>query len=918
MNVREAIILDRECSKVPVEEWRKLKRADRARFLQFHDSWLTAKTLISFPHFLWYGVYWGARKHYRGELFRRMADWMEAWEEKIKFLLVAREHTKTQMAIVWMAWELARDVNTRILIRAYNTPKAQQIGRGLRELLDSPIFRNRYTWVTPKLKRDTRQKEMWGNEGLILDRPDLGVRVPSVEMCGLEKDPTGGHFNCQVCDDYAIKDNETSEILQAELFDKFKEDDNLILAGGRRMICGTIWAKDGFLDSVKNHEKHFADVDYDLFFQPGEVEVFPAPVGGHEVKMEPDRLTFTVADTGLPDALKYHQARLTFENPVEGDTDVVIREVLWSNDHQFKVNRPIDALYEGEPLGFTIGNTRPAAPTRFTLDCVDHVMPPDRADDYPDRSSLYLKRKSQGPYTYGCFPSGTPVLMGDWTEKPMEKIQVGDEVVGWAMLPKTKARLVPARVKHVITRRCPVIRATFESGRTVLCTPDHKWYTGRRGKDVGGTDNHATYLNLGFEKNELKSLISVYDPRRLYHCEDEWAATWLAGFFDGEGDCSGGTIHFSQSRRENPEACQRLRDSLTALEFDYNEIPQGKPSKEVSTFYIRGGRRERMRFLNICNPARRGDVIRSLYKTPSRDFGKASRDPLVSIEEVGEQDVYNIETETGNYVAWGYAAKNCNVLLNPLAKESLIFDAEKIQYISKNEFDGLVRKESGIWYRKCDLATAKDTGSYTAIVTGFVCFKGVFVRRIFWGLPKTDEILLELFRGQIWLSNRYPGAALRHTQMERQAIEKGVGEQLETAQQNPYQYFCLIPRHKDYAEQHLKHLRNLRIRIHMASKGMASKMDRIRDNMDPVLEQQRLYIVDGIEHADRAEKEISEATADKDKGVDLLEVIADLCAEVKAPARPRVEAPQRGLYDEINRKACLEHVVSGLRHRGYV
>jgi hypothetical protein len=660
MTVLEAGKIDRLCCTVSVSSWRDLKHVDRSRFLAYQDYWLTAKTLLSFPHFLWYGAYWSARKHYRGELFYRMAHWMEEWAEKIKILLVAREHTKTQMAIAWMAWKLARDVNTRILIRAYNTPKAQQIGRGLRELLDSTDFRSRYTWVTPKLKRDTRQKEMWGNEGLILERPDVGVRVPSVEMCGLEKDPTGGHFNVGLCDDYAIKENETSETLQKDLFAKFEEDDNLMLAGGQRLICGTIWAKDGFLDSAKNGEKIFSDIDYDLFLQPGEVEAFPVPLAGREVVMDPDRMTFRVADAPISESLKYHQAKLTFENGDEGDTDVVIREVLWNDEHSFRVNRPIDDLYTGGPLGFTIGNTKPAAPSRFTLDCVDHMQPEELRDTFPDRASLYQKRKTQGPYTYGC-----------------------------------------------------------------------------------------------------------------------------------------------------------------------------------------------------------------------------------------------------------------NVMLNPLAKESLMFDSEKIRWISKKDFDALVAKESGVWYRKCDLATSKDTGSYTAMATGFVCFKGVFLRRIFWGLPKTDEILLELFRGQLWLQDRYQ-ANLRHTQLETQMLEKNIGEQLETAQQNPYEYFRLIQRHKAYAEAHFANLRSMRIHISMKSRGMASKMDRIRDNLDPVLEQERLYIVEGIEHADRAEKEITEATADNDKGVDLLETIADLCAEVKPPKETRKELPTVGQFDEYQRRAIREHQLASLGSMGYV
>jgi hypothetical protein len=47
-------------------------------------------------------------------------------------------------------------------------------------------------------------------------------------------------------------------------------------------------------------------------------------------------------------------------------------------------------------------------------------------------------------------------------------------------------------------------------------------------------------------------------------------------------------------------------------------------------------------------------------------FGQ--RDRIVAVEPAGESEVISLTTETGNYVAWGYASKNCDNELIETAK----------------------------------------------------------------------------------------------------------------------------------------------------------------------------------------------------------------------------------------------------------
>ena len=74
-----------------------------------------------------------------------------------------------------------------------------------------------------------------------------------------------------------------------------------------------------------------------------------------------------------------------------------------------------------------------------------------------------------------CFAKGSLVSMSDGTSKPIETIKVGESVLGWSAEHK---KIVPARVTHLKPKDGtpkPTVRVTLEDGRTIQCTPDHRF-----------------------------------------------------------------------------------------------------------------------------------------------------------------------------------------------------------------------------------------------------------------------------------------------------------------------------------------------------------------------------------------------------------------------------------------------------------
>ena len=371
------------------------------------------------------------------------------------------------------------------------------------------------------------------------------------------------------------------------------------------------------------------------------------------------------------------------------------------------------------------------------------------------RETLEKKRRAQGPYVFSCFPSGSPVLMADWTEKNIEDLKVGDELVGYDFPKNKKTKLVRSRVLAVNSKIHDVYEYIFESGRVVRATKEHKWYTGRRGKDVGGTDSNSSYLQLGFKKNELKSLISIYDPRVLAKKYDPHLCGWLSGFFDGEGSVSGGCIHLHQSQSHNPTVCTAIEETLKALDFDFGVFEKHSLSqinKKIGhgkDYYIRGGRQEKIRFLNLCKPIKRKKIEDFLFQQGTREFGKACRDNLISINYVGKENVYNIETITGNYVCYGYATKNSQMLLNPVADSSMGFRRE---WLIKEDIDkntAMKRLWRFIIVDPAGGKQRKDNDYTTMFVIGYgedQKFRVLDIRRDRMRLTQKADTLMELHR----------------------------------------------------------------------------------------------------------------------------------------------------------------------------
>lgn len=326
------------------------------------------------------------------------------------------------------------------------------------------------------------------------------------------------------------------------------------------------------------------------------------------------------------------------------------------------------------------------------------------------------KRRDMGPHTF-CLAGDMRVLMSDWSWKTINSIKTGDSVVGYVFSEKRgyRTELVETKVLTTSNMIGNLNEYTLESGKKIRCTPNHKWWSGRH-----GTDGHNVYSALGENSyrdlHGLVKITEVFDATSSSSEAEKWG--WLAGIIDGEGTISKrGQIVISQSPEHNPEVCARIEEVLAQLGIEYSTwdraagILYGRNSKSGRMYILRGGRPMKHRLIMKSSMAKKQKVIeRGLYGKIGGMHADSFNEKVVSVKPFGEFDVFNLETETGNYIAEGYASKNsAQILLNPKADALQGFKREWLRFYK-------IKPARTNNYILVDAASSKKKGSdYTAM-----------------------------------------------------------------------------------------------------------------------------------------------------------------------------------------------------------
>lgn len=269
-----------------------------------------------------------------------------------------------------------------------------------------------------------------------------------------------------------------------------------------------------------------------------------------------------------------------------------------------------------------------------------------------------------------CNTPDAPIWMADGTFKPIGEINVGEEVMGWEWIQteggQWRKHLKPSRVLATNLREAPmVVEVELESGRTMRCTPDHKWANANYSPAMWGGEGEEPRKGRTLEYREAEvgmTLNNFVDPvEPLTEKKQIEAAAYLGGIIDGEGSVAGSEIRIGQSMEKNPEICERIEQSMNILGLNYRIQDRdgvGHFGSGIRIWSITGGRRELAKMRSWIPSVK----VEKAWENARSGKSYGTRDKVTSITELGSGEVVSMETETGNYVAWGVASKNCRLM----------------------------------------------------------------------------------------------------------------------------------------------------------------------------------------------------------------------------------------------------------------
>lgn len=282
-----------------------------------------------------------------------------------------------------------------------------------------------------------------------------------------------------------------------------------------------------------------------------------------------------------------------------------------------------------------------------------------------------------------CVDPSTRVLTADLRWIPIADLAVGDEVVAVDEHPpggRGKARRMrTAMVEATQVVRRMAYRISFDDGREVVCTDRHPWLTRKAG-------DCAEWRSLSGQGNEVVGKIKVGTcVRWVAKPWDEPGVEdgWFGGMLDGEGCIAkrNTSAGINVSQRAGPvwdrlvRYCEQ-RGYSHCIESD-NPDRKSKYGKVPVPKIAFGRMDEIFRVLGQTRPTRFvGNRFWEGRELPGKRNGGVGWSRVTGIEPVGEQEMIDLQTSTGTYIAEGFVSHN-TTLVAILWLDHALFNADQ-------------------------------------------------------------------------------------------------------------------------------------------------------------------------------------------------------------------------------------------------
>lgn len=272
--------------------------------------------------------------------------------------------------------------------------------------------------------------------------------------------------------------------------------------------------------------------------------------------------------------------------------------------------------------------------------------------------------KQNSPF---CLPASARVLSHDLQWKELGTIKEGDTLIGFDEYSSTYRQWKKAHVEKIGRTSLPCVRVTLDNGQTITCSAEHQWLTAQKTKQGTAAINASTTTwtkacdlrtmdKWGLKASRIVKLLEPWDTDKSFE------AGYMSGLLDGEGfltfyesarDGLKTTLGVAQKPGEILDKAKRYFDDLNVVSYGpYNPFEE----KSATSLQIIN-RQDILKVLGITRPSRllnkfdadRLGNLRTRYLPPA----------VVSVEDIGLQEVVTIQTSSRTFIAEGLASHNC-------------------------------------------------------------------------------------------------------------------------------------------------------------------------------------------------------------------------------------------------------------------
>jgi len=269
-----------------------------------------------------------------------------------------------------------------------------------------------------------------------------------------------------------------------------------------------------------------------------------------------------------------------------------------------------------------------------------------------------------------CVAPETRVLTADLRWVPISDLTEGAELVAVDEHPpggRGKARRMrTATVQAAARVHRMAYRISFDDGRSVVCTDRHPWLSKKAG-------DLAEWRSLSGEGNSVVGRLKV--GTKVRWVAKPWEAPsfedgWIGGMIDGEGsmalpNSSGAEVNVSQVQGPafaRMEMYLSMRGYSYRTESDMAERPSKFGKSAVDKLCV-SRMDEIFRLIGQTRPIRfLGRKFWEGKELPGKRNGDVGWAAITNIEPLGEQEMIDLQTSTGTYIAEGFVSHNTTLI----------------------------------------------------------------------------------------------------------------------------------------------------------------------------------------------------------------------------------------------------------------